>query len=123
MLIYKNRKIIFVSMNFLLGISISKRTVKINFMIRTFFHPQFHPSPLSSTHQFHSKGPLLFSPRNPLVPHQKPLSSTPKTPQFNTFPSVPHRKPLSSTPSQFHTEKLYISELYNFFFSQTENAV
>ena len=63
--------------------------------------PQFH-TPLSSTHQFHSKGPLLFSPQNPSVPHQnssiqhtpqfyaetssyqKPLGSTPKTPQFNT---------------------------------------
>ena len=51
--------------------------------------------PLSSTHQFHTKGPLLFIPQNPLVqqkksfgstrssvPHQIPLSSTPKPPQF-----------------------------------------
>ena len=28
----------------------------------------------------------------------KSLSSTPKTPQFNTNPSVPHQKTLSSTP-------------------------
>ena len=64
--------------------------------------PQFH-TPLSSTHQFHTEGPILFSPKNPSgpptsVPHQKPLSST-HPPQFYTKnPSVPHRKPLSSTP-------------------------
>ena len=40
--------------------------------------------PLSSTHQFHTKVPLLFSPPNPSVPHQKHLSSTLKNPQFNT---------------------------------------
>ena len=35
----------------------------------------------------------------------KSLSSTPKTPQFNTNPSVPHPKPLSSTQTpQFHTK-------------------
>ena len=44
---------------------------------------------LSSRHQFHTK--------KPSVPHQKPLSSTPNTPQFH--------KPFSFTPKtpQFHT--------------------
>ena len=55
-------------------------------------------------------GPPQF---NTSVPHRwatpfqppKSLSSTPKTPQFNTTPSVPHQKPLSSTHSpQFHTK-------------------
>ena len=49
---------------------------------------KFH-IPLSSTHQFHTKEPLLYSPKNSSVPHQKPLSSTDL--------SVPHLKPLSST--------------------------
>ena len=50
--------------------------------------PQFHTPPLSSTHQFHTKEPLLFSPEI--------LRSTPKTRQFNTpLSSTP--KPLSST--------------------------
>ena len=57
-------------------------------------HNVFHRVPLSSTHQFNNKGPLLFSPRNPTVQHQKPLSSTQSpvqhTPLFNTS--------LSSTP-------------------------
>ena len=41
---------------------------------------------------------------NPFQP-PKSLSSTPKTPQFNTTLSVPHQKPLSSTPKipQFNT--------------------
>ena len=53
---------------------------------------------LSSTHQFHTKGPLLFSPQNSSVSHQEPLSSTPRTAQFHTRnPSVPHQKPLGST--------------------------
>ena len=59
-----------------------------------------------------------MSPQKPSTPHQKPLSSTPKTPQFSTLlsstlktakfntllsstwktPSVPHQKRLSSTP-------------------------
>ena len=59
-------------------------------------HPSVpHPNPLSFTHspvphtpQFHTK--------NPSVPHQRPLSSTPKTPQFHplrsSHPSVPHQK-------------------------------
>ena len=56
---------------------------------------QFH-NPLSSTHQFNTKWPLVFSPRNPSVQHQKPLSST--------NPSVQYQKPLSSThPSIQHT--------------------
>ena len=59
--------------------------------------PQFYTS-LSSTHQIHTKGLLLFSPKNPSVPHQKPLSST--------HPSVPHQKPLSSTPSVPHQKLL-----------------
>ena len=73
--------------------------------------PQFH-TPLSSTHQLHIEGPLHFSPQNPSVPHQNPsvqhnpVSSTPKTPQFNTPPSVLHQKQLSSTSKtpQFHTK-------------------
>ena len=55
--------------------------------------------PLSSTqtpsvqHISSTFGPHLFSPKNPSVPHQKPLSSTPT--QFNTKnPSVPHKKAL-----------------------------
>ena len=53
--------------------------------------PQFN-TPLSSTPQFNTKGPLVFSPQNPSVPHSKPLSST--------------QEPLSSTPKspQFHTK-------------------
>ena len=35
-------------------------------------------TPLRSTHQFNTKGSLLFSPQNPSVQHQKLLSSTPK---------------------------------------------
>ena len=79
--------------------------------------------PLRSTHLFYTKGPLLFSPPNPSVPHQKPLSSTPKTPRFNTKspsvqqtpqfhtenPSVPHRKPLSSTYPSVPNRKPLIS--------------
>ena len=41
------------------------------------------PHPLSSTHQFNRKGPVIFSPeipqfktKNPSVQHQKPFSST-----------------------------------------------
>ena len=72
---------------------------------------------LSSTHQSHTKGPLLFSPRNPSVPHrkslssthpsvphQKSLSSTPKTPRFNTKkPSVQHTPKFTPKTSQYHT--------------------
>ena len=59
--------------------------------------------PLSSTHQFHSKGPLLFSP-------QKTLSSKPETPPFITKnPSVPHtaqfHTPLSSKPLSVSHQK------------------
>ena len=32
--------------------------------------------PLSSTHQLNTKGPLLFSAENSLLPHRKPISST-----------------------------------------------
>ena len=54
--------------------------------------------PLSSTHQFHPKGLLLFSPQNPSVQH---------TPQFYTKdPSVLHQKALSSTPSVQHQKAL-----------------
>ena len=67
--------------------------------------------PLSSTHQFHTKGPLLFSPQNSSVPHKnstsfqppKSLSSTPKTPRFNT-PPPQFNTPLSSIPK---TEKFW----------------
>ena len=54
------------------------------------------PHLFSSTHQFHTNVPILFSPKNPSVPHQKPLGSTPQTLQFHT--------PLNSTPKtfQFH---------------------
>ena len=78
------------------------------------------PLPLSSTHQFHTKRALFFSPQNPSVPHEKPHSSThpsvpheknpsstSETPQFNTKnPSVPHQKPphfLTKNPSVQHT--------------------
>ena len=56
------------------------------------------PLPLSSTHQFHTKRALFFSPQNPSVPHEKPHSST--------HPSVPHEKPPSSTSEtpQFNTK-------------------
>ena len=74
--------------------------------------PQFLTDSLSSTHQFHGKATPFQ--------HPKSLSSTLKTPQFNTKnplvntkiprfytenPSVPHKKPLSSTPKtpQFQT--------------------
>ena len=50
---------------------------------------QFHTDPLSPTYRFHTRT-TPFSTQNPSVPHQKPLSSTPKTPQFHL--------PLSSTP-------------------------
>ena len=50
------------------------------------------PKSLSST----LKTPQFNKP--PSVQHQKPLSFTPKPPQFLTeTPSVPHQKPLSST--------------------------
>ena len=35
--------------------------------------PQFHTDPLISTHQFNTKGPLLFSPQNPSAQHKKKL--------------------------------------------------
>ena len=69
----------------------------------SFFGSPSVPHPRSSKHQFHTKGPLHFSPKNPSVQH---------TPQFHTKnPSVQHRKPLSSTqpsvrhqkPPQFNT--------------------
>ena len=69
--------------------------------------------PLSSTqtpsvqHISSTFGPHLFSPKNPSVPHQKPVSST-QPPQFHTEnPSVQHQNSLSSTPKtpQFHTKK------------------
>ena len=65
--------------------------------------PQFH-TPLSSTHQVHTKWPLLFSPQNSSVPHQKPLSSTLNIPQFH--------RPLSSALIEFITEdNLFCVEL------------
>ena len=55
--------------------------------------PQFHTDPLSSTHRFHTRTTPFQLPKS--------LSSTPKSPQFNT-------ESLSSTPKihQFH---LYLS--------------
>ena len=44
------------------------------------------PHPLSSTHQFNTKGPVIFSPKIPQFKTKKPLSSTPKTLQFNILP-------------------------------------
>ena len=60
---------------------------------------------ISSTQKGHSfSAPKIpqFHTKNPSVPHQKTLSSTP---------------PLSSTPKtpQFHTKKLYTNELYSYF--------
>ena len=72
--------------------------------------------------------PLSFTPPqfNTSVPHKratsfqprKSLSSTPKTPRFNTenssVPSplsVSHRKPLRSTPPHFHTENPSVSHI------------
>ena len=51
--------------------------------------------PLSSTHQFYTKGPLFFSPQNLSVPHQKPQFHT-KNPQFWTDSST-HRQKLCWT--------------------------
>ena len=65
----------------------------------------YNAGPLSSTQQFHTRGPLFFSPQNPSVLHQKPLSSTPPSVppyQFHTEnPSVPHKKALYKRASQF----------------------
>ena len=62
------------------------------------------PQLLSSTHQFHTKRPLLFNPSNALC-------STPKSPLFhNNNPSVPHnpqfhtRNPSVPNNPQFHTK-------------------
>ena len=58
-------------------------------------------------------GPPQFPEFNTSVPHiranpfqpPKSLSSTPKTPQFNTSPSVPLQKSLTSThPPQFNNK-------------------
>ena len=76
------------------------------------FLPSFRLALLSSTHQFHTKGPLLSSPQNPSILHQKPLSSTPKAPGFNTSLSSTPKTPLSHTENlsvqhtpQFHTKR------------------
>ena len=45
----------------------------------------------------------LSSTQTPSVQH---ISSTPKTPQFNTIPSVPLQKPLSSTPKTLSSTPL-----------------
>ena len=49
-----------------------------------------------------------FNTKNPSVQHEKPLRSTPKTPQFNT--------PLSSTPKipQFHTKNTSVPHIPQF---------
>ena len=68
--------------------------------------PQFHTPPLSSTHQFHTKEPLLFSPE--ILPFNTKNSSVQHTPQFHT-----------ETP-QFHTlililnRRIFGVELRNF---------
>ena len=73
--------------------------------------------PLISTHQFHPKGPLLFSPPNPSVPHWKPsVKQTPqfhtKSPQFhNENPSIQHQKPLISTHPSVQHQKPFSSTL------------
>ena len=68
---------------------------------------------ISSTHKSHSfSASKIPQFKHPSVPHQKPLSFTPKTLRFNTknpsvpHPSVQHRKPLISTQKipQFHTK-------------------
>ena len=78
-----------------------------NRIVKNIFPFQFHVSiwvPLSSTqtpsvqHIGSTQRPHLFSTQNPSVLHQKPLSSTPKPPQFHTKnSSVPHT-------AQFHTK-------------------
>ena len=63
--------------------------------------PQFH-TPLTSTHQFYTKGLLPFNPQNLSVLHNELLSSTPKKPSVPPS-SVSHPKLLSFTPPpQFH---------------------
>ena len=77
----------------------------------TSFPHKDHTFSAPKTRQFNTKIPR-FNTKNPSVPppsgpHQKPLSSTPKPPQFHTKnSSVPHKKPLNSTPKppQFHTK-------------------
>ena len=64
-------------------------------------------TPLSSTHQFHTKEPLLSAPKSLSsthlsILHQKPfsstpLSSTPTTPQFNTLLQTNNRWGVSWT--------------------------
>ena len=80
----QSSKIFFRYMNFLGVRSQKQKRVKLFLCIRRGFafdrlriiNSQFHKDPLSSTHQFHAKGPRLFSLQNPSVQHQKPLSST-----------------------------------------------
>ena len=49
-----------------------KNIIINNFYLILFGPPQFHtPSPLSSTHQFHTKGLILFRLPNSSVTHQK----------------------------------------------------
>ena len=92
--------------------------------------PQFHKDPLSSTYRFqttttsfqHVKS-LSSTPKTPQFNTKISLSSKPKTSQFNTEnPSVPHRKsPVLHTPqfhfktSQFHTayiERFFVKEVW-----------
>ena len=84
-----------------------------------------------SSPQFNTSVPQRATP----FKHQKSLSSTPKTPQFNTknpsvqhqnlsvphrkplsstSPSVLHKKPLGSTPSQFQTKNPSVQHLNPF---------
>ena len=84
--------------------------------------------PLSSTHQYNTIRPLLFSPKNPSVRHQKTLSSAYpsvqqtlqfdtknqwvqqtlqfKTPFSSTHPSVQHQKTVTWTPKTIHFNTL-----------------
>ena len=78
--------------------------------------PQSNTSVPLLDHTFSAPEISQFNTKNSPVQHN-PLSSTSKTPQFNTkTPSVPHQKPLSSTPLTSTPKKLYISELYSDFF-------
>ena len=70
--------------------------------------PKGSPS-VPHPHQFNTKGPLLFSPKNPSVPHQKP--SFLYTLQFHTKnPSVQHNPQSHTTLSSKHPSDKKIPE-------------
>ena len=64
--------------------------------------PQFH-TPLSSTHQFHTKEPPLSAPK---IPQFHTWSPQFNTPLISTHPSVPHRNPSVQHPSIPHLNPL-----------------